>query len=182
MAVQEQSAVVAEDLVLRCTRLGLTVATAESLTAGLLAATVASVPGASLVLRGGLVVYATDLKQSLAGVDPGLLAQRGPVDPDVAGQLAEGAATQCGADVGVGVTGVAGPDPQDGHPVGEVWIAVWSRVLDDGVPRVTALDGQWRKDAGRASSRELRSAVRWYTVLRALEALVQAVGDIDGRS
>lgn len=101
-----------------------TVATAESLTAGLLAATIAGVPGASAVLRGGLVVYATDLKHSLAGVDAEVLAAEGPVAASTAEQLAVGARTRCGADWGVGLTGVAGPDSQDGHPVGTVFLGL----------------------------------------------------------
>lgn len=103
---------------------GLTVATAESLTGGLVAATLSSVPGASAVLRGGLVVYATELKHTLAGVDPALLAEAGPVDPRVAAQLASGAARTCGADIGVSCTGVAGPEPQGGKPVGLVFIGI----------------------------------------------------------
>lgn len=101
-----------------------TVATAESLTAGLVTAALTSVPGASKVVRGGLVVYATDLKWGLAGVDPDLLARRGAVDPDVAAQLATGARDRCGATWGVGLTGVAGPDPQDGMAPGTVHIGV----------------------------------------------------------
>ncbi|MGW0433244.1 CinA family protein [Micromonospora sp. NPDC003197] len=96
----------------------------ESLTGGLLAATIVDVAGASSVFRGGLVVYATDLKASLAGVPEGLLAERGPVDPDVALALAEGVRQQCGTDWGVATTGVAGPEPQDGKPVGMVFVAV----------------------------------------------------------
>ncbi|RRO16107.1 CinA family protein [Saccharopolyspora rhizosphaerae] len=101
-------------------RRGETVATAESLTAGLVAAALTEVPGSSAVVRGGLVVYATDLKDRLAGVDPQLLAEHGAVHPDVAGQLAVGASERCGADWGVGLTGVAGPDPQDGVAPGTV--------------------------------------------------------------
>jgi len=101
-----------------------TVATAESLTGGALASAFVEVPGVSAVFRGGLVVYATDLKRDLAGVPGDLLATRGPVDPDVAAALARGAADRCGADWGLATTGVAGPDPQDGKPVGLVYIAV----------------------------------------------------------
>ncbi|NKS73817.1 nicotinamide-nucleotide amidohydrolase family protein [Rhodococcus hoagii] len=101
-----------------------TLATAESLTAGLLAATVAGVPGASAVLRGGLVVYATDLKGSLAGVDAAVLASDGPVAPTTAAQLADGARERCRADWGIGLTGVAGPDPQDGHAPGTVFLGL----------------------------------------------------------
>jgi nicotinamide-nucleotide amidase len=102
---------------------GETLAVAESLTGGLLAATIVDVPGASAVFRGGLVVYATDLKGSLAGVPADLLAARGPVDPDVALALARGARERCRADWGLATTGVAGPDPQDGQPVGRVYVA-----------------------------------------------------------
>ena len=103
---------------------GETVAAAESLTGGLVAATLVDVPGVSAVFRGGLVVYATDLKHALAGVPQGLLTERGAVDPDVALALAAGARERCVADWGLGTTGVAGPDPQDGKPVGLVYVAV----------------------------------------------------------
>ncbi|WCZ36702.1 Putative competence-damage inducible protein [Corynebacterium heidelbergense] len=115
----------ASALIKKLSHKGRTLAVAESLTAGMVCAHLASVPGASAVLSGGVVVYATDLKHTLAGVDEELLRQRGPVDPEVARQLARGVAHTCGADVGVGLTGVAGPDPQDGHPVGEVYVAAW---------------------------------------------------------
>jgi nicotinamide-nucleotide amidase len=103
---------------------GETVATAESLTGGLVAALLTSVPGSSAVVRGGLVVYATPLKHELAGVDAELLAEHGPVHPDVAAQLADGARVACGATWGIGLTGVAGPDPQDGIEPGVVHIGV----------------------------------------------------------
>ncbi len=101
-----------------------TFATAESLTGGLVAATVVEIPGVSAVYRGGFVVYATELKHTLAGVPKALLDERGPVDPDVAAALATGARERCGADWGLATTGVAGPDPQDGKPVGLVYVAV----------------------------------------------------------
>jgi len=100
------------------------VATAESLTAGLVCAVLTSVPGASAVVRGGLAVYASDLKSALAGVDAGLLAAHGAVHPDVAGQLARGARDTCAARWGIGLTGVAGPSPQDGVEPGTVHVAV----------------------------------------------------------
>lgn len=103
---------------------GLTVATAESLTGGLLVALLTEIPGSSAVVRGGLVVYGTDLKHTLAGVDNELLRDRGPVDPEVAMRLAEGARSRCGASIGVGLTGVAGPDPQNGVAVGTWFCAV----------------------------------------------------------
>jgi nicotinamide-nucleotide amidase len=119
-----EMAVAAAAAVHRLVERGETFATAESLTGGLVAATVVEIPGVSRVYRGGLVVYATDLKHELAGVDEQLLAERGPVDPDVALALAAGARERCGADWGIATTGVAGPEPQDGVPVGMVYVAV----------------------------------------------------------
>ncbi|GAB3358927.1 CinA family protein [Amycolatopsis echigonensis] len=114
----------ARELVAVLTRRGETVAAAESLTAGLVCATLAQVPGASAVLRGGLVVYATELKAALAGVDEQLLAEHGAVHPEVAAQLARGARERCGATWGLGLTGVAGPDPQDGVAPGTVYVGL----------------------------------------------------------
>lgn len=103
---------------------GETLAVVESLTGGMLAATIVEIAGVSAVFRGGLVVYATDLKASLADVPAGLLAERGPVDPDVAVALAEGGRRRCAADWCLSATGVAGPEPQGGQPVGLVFVAV----------------------------------------------------------
>lgn len=103
---------------------GETVAVAESLTGGLVAAEITSVPGASKVFRGSVTAYATELKHRLLGVDATLLAQRGAVDPQVAAQMAAGVRKALGADWGIATTGVAGPDPQDGQPVGTVFVAV----------------------------------------------------------
>ncbi|KIH96448.1 damage-inducible protein CinA [Streptomonospora alba] len=103
---------------------GATLATAESLTGGLIGASVTSVPGASAVYRGGAVAYATDLKTGLLGVPRELLGERGAVDPDVAGAMAEGVRSHLAADYGLAVTGVAGPDPQDGRSAGTVFAAV----------------------------------------------------------
>jgi nicotinamide-nucleotide amidase len=103
---------------------GATLAVAESLTGGLLSAALTETAGASAVMRGGLVVYATELKQTLAGVSGELLAERGAVDADVALGLARGVRTRLGATFGLGVTGVAGPDEQDGVAVGTVFVAL----------------------------------------------------------
>jgi len=103
-------------------RHGLTIAVAESLTGGLLVADLVSVPGASAVVRGGVVAYATDLKAALLGVDPELLDAVGAIHPDVAKQMAAGVRARLSADIGVATTGAAGPDPQDGHAPGEVWL------------------------------------------------------------
>lgn len=114
----------AQDLVARAIAAGRTVATAESLTAGLVAAELASVPGASAVLQGGIVAYQNSVKERLLGVDARLLATRGSVDGDVARQMAAGARRALGADIGVATTGAAGPEPHDGKPVGTVFIGI----------------------------------------------------------
>jgi nicotinamide-nucleotide amidase len=130
---------------------GETVAAAESLTAGLFCATLATVPGASATLRGGAVVYATDLKTTLAGVPADLLAAHGPVSEFTAAALAEGIRTRCSATWGVGLTGVAGPDPVDGHAPGRVYLA-----LSDGVVTVVhELDLPGDRAAIRAAAVEV---------------------------
>ena len=101
-----------------------TVATAESLTGGLLGAALSSTPGASSTYRGGAVLYATERNRAIAGVRPELLAERGPVDPDVAVAMADGARRAFDATYGLATTGVAGPTEQDGKPVGTVFIAL----------------------------------------------------------
>ncbi|MEU0334692.1 CinA family protein [Streptomyces sp. NPDC006193] len=114
----------ATELVRLLTVRGETLAVAESLTGGLVAAEITAVPGASKVFRGSVTAYATELKHRLLGVEAPLLAQRGAVDPQVAGQMAAGVRKVLGADWGIATTGVAGPDPQDGQPVGTVFVAV----------------------------------------------------------
>jgi nicotinamide-nucleotide amidase len=110
---------------------GWTIGVAESLTGGLVTAALVSVPGASRVLRGGVVAYATDLKAGLLGVDADLLAERGAVDEAVAAQMAAGVRSATGADVGLATTGVAGPDPQDGQAAGVVFVAVSTPVVSE---------------------------------------------------
>ncbi|HEY3977158.1 MAG TPA: CinA family protein [Streptosporangiaceae bacterium] len=101
-----------------------TVATAESLTGGLVAAALTTVPGSSAAVRGGVVAYATELKAALLGVPADLLERHGAVHGDVAEAMAEGARDRLGASTGVATTGVAGPDPAEGKPVGMVFVAV----------------------------------------------------------
>ncbi|MDJ1113397.1 CinA family protein [Microbacterium dauci] len=123
------------DITLRTIRVlvenSLTVATAESLTGGLLAGELVSVPGASAAFLGGVVSYHTTLKRDLLGVSGERLAETGPVDAIVAEQMAEGVRHTCAidgrpADVGLATTGVAGPDPdaQTGQTAGTVYVAV----------------------------------------------------------
>ena len=101
-----------------------TLAVAESLTGGALAAAIVSVPGASQVFRGGAVTYATDTKAEVLGVSEQRLAQTGPVDPCVAEQMARGAAQLFHADYALATTGVAGPGSSDGVEAGTVFIGV----------------------------------------------------------
>ena len=105
---------------------GLTIAVAESLTGGGVVSALVGVPGASAVVVGGVVAYATRIKAELLGVDPARLERTGPVDGDVAEQMARGVASLMGADLGLSTTGVAGPGPADGHPAGTVHVAVAS--------------------------------------------------------
>ena len=125
----------ATDVVRLLTVKGETLAVAESLTGGLVAAEITSVPGASKVFRGSVTAYATELKHELLGVDAAVLAARGAVDPQVAAQMAAGVRKALGTDWGIATTGVAGPEPQDGQAVGTVFVAV---------------DGPLRADSGSA--------------------------------
>lgn len=102
---------------------GKTVAAAESLTGGLVAAAITSAPGTSKCFQGGVVTYATSLKAQILGVDRELLDRCGPVDGEVAAQMAVGVCRVCSSDYGLATTGVAGPDKQDGVEVGTVFIA-----------------------------------------------------------
>jgi nicotinamide-nucleotide amidase len=136
---------------------GRTVAAAESLTGGLVAAALTDVPGSSTAFRGGVVAYATELKAQLLGVDSRMLARHGPVYAPVAVAMAEGVRKRLDATVGVATTGVAGPDAADGFPPGTVHIAV--SLADDTVVRTMALTGD-------------RDEVRRLTVERALGLLL----------
>ena len=121
---QDTVAQLAREAVELLTAMGKTVAVAESLTGGLVAAALTSVPGASVVVRGGVIAYATELKAALLGVPADLLARHGAVDPDVAAAMARGVRERLGATYGVATTGVAGPGPAEGKPQGTVFVAV----------------------------------------------------------
>lgn len=123
-STEADAAELARCVVEQLTARGASVAVAESLTGGLVASALTSVPGASVVLRGGVVAYATDLKSALLGVPEDLLGRRGPVDPEVAAAMAAGVRARLGAAYGVSTTGVAGPGPADGRAAGTVFIAV----------------------------------------------------------
>lgn len=103
---------------------GASVATAESLTGGLLCATLVDVPGASDVVKGGVVAYAVEAKCEVLDVDPDLVEKYGTVSDEVAAAMAAGAAKILDATWGLATTGVAGPAPSEGQPVGTVHVAV----------------------------------------------------------
>lgn len=166
---EASGSVVAADLLARLAADGWTVATAESLTGGLVVAALVSVPGASAVVRGGVVAYATDVKASVLGVSPDLLARHGAVHPDVAAAMAAGARTALGADVGIATTGVAGPDPQDGHPPGTFHVAVCGPA--GVVTESSAPDGVLPGDVGR-------DVVRRAAVDHALDLALRRLGDV----
>jgi len=119
----------AQDILRRLAARGLTLAVAESLTGGLLTAELIDPAGASLVVNGGVVAYDTALKASVLDVDAGLLAEHGPVHPEVARQLAINvrqvlAVDGRPADIGIATTGVAGPEPQGEASVGTVFLGL----------------------------------------------------------
>ncbi|GAB3481595.1 CinA family protein [Nocardiopsis coralliicola] len=145
---------------------GATLATAESLTGGLIGALVTSVPGASAVYRGGVVSYATGVKAGLLGVDPQLLHRAGAVHPDVAVQMALGARRSLTAGFGLAVTGVAGPQPQDRQPVGRVYAAA---AVPGGAVRAVRFDLPGGRPAIRAATAE-----------RALALLTACIGPFPG--
>ena len=109
----------------KCTARGLTVGTAESCTGGLIAHLITDVPGSSAYFSGGLVAYADDVKQSQLGVPAAVLAAHGAVSAQAAIAMADGIRERLGTDLGVGVTGVAGPDGgSEAKPVGLAYVAV----------------------------------------------------------
>ncbi|KFF59555.1 hypothetical protein JF66_10555 [Cryobacterium sp. MLB-32] len=149
------------DLIAELTAAHYTIAVAESLTGGLLVAELVRVPGASVVVNGGVVAYNTELKKTLLGVDSSVLNVHGPVHPDVAKLMAIGvrnllAVNGDRASIGVSTTGVAGPGPQGGHEAGTVYI---------GLAKGT---GAWAIPLQLTGD---RAAIRAETVTKAIEAV-----------
>jgi nicotinamide-nucleotide amidase len=138
-----------------------TVATAESLTGGRLAAALTAVPGASRSYVGGVVAYATSVKEELLGVSPALVEQHGVISAECALAMARGAAGVTGASWGIGTTGVAGPDRQEGHPAGTVHVGL----VGPGVATAVALE--------LVGDRE---AIQVRTCVEALSALTVMMG------
>lgn len=147
----------------------LTLATAESLTGGLLGATITQVPGASKVYLGGAVAYTTPVKESLLGVDRKEIDAFSVVSPQVASGMASGIHDSTRADWCVAVTGVAGPDPSEGHDPGEVWICVRGPQIGALPAAVHTQQFQFEGD---------RRAVREATVEAALSMLLRILSPV----
>jgi PncC family amidohydrolase len=128
---------------------GWTVAVAESCTGGLLGAALTAVPGSSRYVRGGVIAYDNDVKRALLEVDGDVLERHGAVSQEVALAMARGARRRLETDVGVGITGVAGPGAEeDGKPAGLVYVAVATPAAD----RVVRLDVDRGREANRAAA------------------------------
>lgn len=165
LAVTNDDAVtndLAARVIARARHTATTLGTAESLTGGGVAHALTGVPGASTVVRGGIVSYATQVKASVLGVDSRLLAERGAVDPDVALAMARGARRVLGCALAVATTGVAGPDPADGKPVGTVFVAT------------TGPRGERVRELALSGS---RTQIRSDTVAAALQAVLDTLED-----
>ena len=152
----------AEDVVRRLVGSGLTVATAESLTGGLLGATITGVSGSSAAYVGGVVSYATEVKVSVLGVSPETVETDGVVSASCATQMAQGVRRLLGSDLALSTTGVAGPDLQEGKPAGTVHVALAGP--GGTVVRSPALSGD-------------RAAIREATVEVALRLLEETLRD-----
>lgn len=151
------------------TQRSLSLATAESLTGGLLGATLTTVPGASACFVASVTAYATGMKTALLGVPKPLITEHTVVSEEVAVAMAVGLQDRTGADWVIAVTGVAGPDPQDGHAPGEVWICVQG-------PRVASM-GQFSQVQQFQFSGD-REAIRVATVDAALAMLLRVVSPV----
>ena len=148
-------------------RRGWTLGVAESLTGGALCAEIVSVSGASAVLLGGGVAYATPVKATVLGVDADLLAAHGPVHAEVAAQMADGVRRAVSvadrpADVGISTTGIAGPDSPDGQPVGTVHVGI--ATPDATLTRAFLFEGD-------------RASIRSQTVVAALDTLLDLLAE-----
>ena len=149
---------------------GRSVATAESLTGGQLGSTITSIPGASKIYRGGVIAYASDLKTVLLGVSDALLSEGGAVQAQVALDMATGAAQRLEAEFGLAVTGVAGPDSQDGHLPGTVFVACVQR--DEQGSVIDSVVEELHLFPELTDPQEARAQIREETVAAALELLL----------
>lgn len=139
---------------------GLTLATSESLTGGLLGATITAVPGASQYYLGGVVVYATEQKARIGGVNPSVLKSHGVISEQTAVEMVMGVQRLTGADYALAASGVAGPAPQEGHPPGVVWIAVAGPRVGALRPSPVALRFEFEGDRGPVREQTVAAALQ----------------------
>ena len=144
---------------------GLTVSTCESLTGGLICATLVDVPGASNVVRGGLITYQTDTKTLLANVDAALIEEKGVVSTEVAMAMAQGTREKLGTDIAVSATGMASPGGENDPPAGTVFVGVSTQTGTYAIPLQLAGD---------------RPSIRRQTVQTAIEAILTEANRIGG--
>lgn len=142
---------------------GLTVGTCESLTGGMICSTLVDVPGASKVVRGGLITYQTDTKTLLADVDAALIADKGVVSGEVARAMAEGARARLGVDIAVSATGMASPGDENDPPAGTVYVGLASEKGVRAIP--LQLTGN-------------RQEIRQQTVEQAIQAIITEAKEI----
>ena len=140
---------------------GLTAATAESCTGGMIAEAITSIPGASGVFHCGIVAYSNEIKERVLGVKAETIARFSAVSDETAAEMAAGARKVSGADIGVSVTGNAGPEPSEGKPVGEVWIAV---------------DAEWEKECVCCHFTGSRNEIRREAAEKALDLAIELIG------
>ena len=160
MPYEERIAELAARLKDRACAAGVTAATAESCTGGLIAGAVTAVPGSSAFFYGGIVSYDNSVKQNVLGVPGSVLKTVGAVSEACARAMAEGSRRLIGTDLAVSVTGIAGPDGGSAEkPVGTVWFGLAS--ADGTTAEMRRFDGD-------------RAAVRAQTVIHALELLLDA--------
>lgn len=165
MEYRESMEKAAVELVEKATERSVTIATAESLTAGLTAATIADIPGASAVLRGGAVTYCDEVKHHVLGVSRQTLEEHTAVSEDTALEMAEGARRLFESDIAVSLTGYAGPDGGGpDKPAGTVYIAISDR--DEAFSIRCQFEGN-------------RNEVRFQAALKALALLINRVDSLE---
>ncbi|MBK8446408.1 MAG: CinA family protein [Micropruina sp.] len=158
---------------------GLTLATSESLTGGLLGATLTAVPGASRYYLGGVVVYATEQKARIGGVNPSVLKTHGVISEQTAVEMVVGVQRLTGADYALAASGVAGPEPQEGHLPGEVWIAAVGPSAGSFQPMPVAL--RFEFDGDRLRIREQTVSTALHMLRKLLDPAEREHNDTDAR-
>ena len=161
----------ARDIVERASARGVTVSTAESLTAGMIASTIADIPGASAVLRGGAVTYCDEIKHRVLGVEQETLDRFSAVSHQTAREMAAGSLDLYQSDVAVSATGYAGPGGgTEQDPAGTFYIGWAYGAADGGAPVVESARCHYEGD---------RSRVRAHAVAEALERIVRVLNSMD---